>query len=126
VVLFCIFYGVFQACLFKAFKSKLAGIASAAGQSFFVRVIAAMGDGIINAEPSAGFYYLSFGHFDYRCVDFIFAFFLNRSGCGKISHFFKGLDILWPAVWIAAVIGGVDTYENIKRSDGLGDCQCET
>ena len=49
-------------------------------------------------------------------------------GCcgGEVGSFFKGLYKFSPAVGVAAVVGCVDAYEDIKGAEHFGPGKCVT
>jgi hypothetical protein len=53
-------------------------------------------------------------------MDAISSFAFDCGSGGEVGGFFKSGDKFGPAVGIAAVIGGIDAYEDIERAQNLG------
>ena len=85
-----------------------------------------MCQGIIDAEPDASKDNLGLCHINNRRMDAVSAPALDGCcGC-EVSGFLKSSYKFSPAVGIAAVVGGVDTNENIESPQILGPGKCVT
>lgn len=103
-------------------RSYSARVASTAGASGVIRVVARMGEGVVDAqfEPLADdldFGEMHEGGFDARAVPF------DPGAGGPVGHGLEGVDVLGSAVRVARVIKGVDPDVDGAGVDDLGDRQ---
>ena len=126
----CVFDGICDACVAEAPEADSAGIASAAGTALFIGVVAAMSEGVIEAEFEAGHYGLRFCHIDDGGMDSEVTNIADAGGGGEVGEFLELLDIVMPAVRVAGRVGGVDADEDVEGAkdfgpgDGVGEEDC--
>jgi len=93
---FSIFDWVLESGFCEAFQSEPAGVASAAACAVVIGVVAAMGEGVIDAELRACGYGLAFGHLDNRRMDFVPTLSLDGGCGGEVGGILEGGDEFGP------------------------------
>ena len=111
---------VFDPRLFESFESEQTTIAGATGESGFIRVIATVGEPVIDAEVESFFDDLGFGHVDERGVDFHFSRSFHTGFGGQVGECLERADKFGTAVRISAIIDRVHPDKNIVALLDLG------
>ena len=90
-----------------------------------VGVVAAVGQGVVDAELQAALDDLRLGQLDQRSVDLQLLPALDPGLGRQVGHLLVGADVLGPAVRVAAVVQGVDADEDVAGLQHLGPGQRE-
>jgi hypothetical protein len=118
-----IFNRIFNPEISKSLFSQAAGITSSTGSTFLVRIIATVRLTIVNAKFQTFLYDLTLGQINQRGMNLILPFSFDRRFGGEIRQGFKRLNKCGPAIWIAAVIDGIDANKNIKGAQHFSPAQ---
>lgn len=108
-----------DACFRKPSLSEQTTIAAATGIAVFVRIVATQCEAIIDSEFCADLDNLRFRFINQRCAESQFGLPFHACARRQICHRLIGADVFWAAIWVTAIIDGVDTDENGMGSKHL-------
>src|SRR5438093_1483671 len=114
-----IFYSGFT----KAFKPQQTGIAFAAGETFWSRIVTTVRERKIDTQLDGFENYLSFGKFDKRCVNLEASAFHARL-CSKIRQSLKRFNEFRTAIGVPAVVNRVYAEKNVISLNDFRPSKC--
>src|SRR6185369_6863625 len=114
--------GICNPGLDKPFEPQPAGVAEAAGNPFWSRVVAGVGTGVIDPQikPFSDDFSLCQG--DQRGMDAEFVP-LDAGFCRQVRRLFEGSDIFGPTIGITGVVEGIHADENVEGTQHLGPAE---
>jgi hypothetical protein len=113
---------ILEASLRKSPAAQKTGVALSTGGAVFFGIITAVSTRIVDSQGKSFPDNLFLRHVNERGMNLQYPFALCPGPGGQPGHFCKGLKLCRPAVRVAAIIQGIDPYENIICPNYFSPC----